>query len=159
MANYNRIKGDYTLKTLNLGSNVVLDTSNVRISGNVSATGNIVTNLSTASFFIGDGGFLSNINVSNASVVSTRIANGTSNVSIPVSSGNITFGVSGTDNVIVVSTVGANIATGTTSTSNITGALKVTGGVGVAGNVYADAVYSNNAAVLTANSVINGGTY
>lgn len=157
MANINRVKGDYTLKTLNIGGNVVLDTSNVRVGGNVSATGNITGSLITASFFVGDGQFLSNVvaNIGAASI----LQNGTSNVDIPVSGGNIFFGVNGTGNIIVVSTVGANITTGTVSTSNVTGALKVTGGVGVAGNVYADAVYANNAAVLTANSVINGGTY
>lgn len=157
MANINRVKGDYTLKTLNIGGNVVLDTSNVRVGGNVSATGNITGSLITASFFVGDGQFLSNVvaNIGAASI----LQNGTSNVDIPVSGGNITFGVNSTGNIIVVSTLGANITTGTTSTSNITGALKVTGGVGVRGNVYADAVYSNNSSVLTANSVINGGTY
>jgi hypothetical protein len=159
MATNKRLNNNYTITTLNSGGEIALATSNVTIAGNVSATGNIVTNLSTASFFIGDGGFLSNINVSNASVVSTRIANGTSNISIPVASGNITFGVTTTGNVIVVSTQGANITTGTASTSNVTGALKVTGGVGVRGNVYADALYSNNVVVLNANSAINGGTY
>lgn len=159
MANYNRIKGDYTLKTLNTGGNVTLDTSNVRVSGNISTTGNIVTNLATASFFIGDGQFLTNVNVANVAVSATRIINGFSNVDIPVSNSNITFGVNGTGNVIVVSTQGANITTGTASTSNVTGALQVTGGVGVRGNIYADAMFSNNSAVLTANSVINGGTY
>lgn len=159
MANYNRIKGDYTLKTLSAGGNVTFDTSNVRVSGNISASGNIVTNLATAAFFIGDGQFLTNVNVANASLTATRISNGTSNVSIPVASGNITFGVNGNGNVVIVSTQGANITTGTASTSNVTGALRVTGGVGVQGNVYADAMYSNNVAVLTANSVINGGTY
>jgi hypothetical protein len=159
MATYKRSNGDYNIVTLDPGSEISLTTSNVLVSGNISAVGNLTAGIITGSFFVGDGGFLSNINVSNASVVSTRISNGTSNVSIPVASSNITFGVSGTGNIIVVSTVGANITTGTASTSNITGALKVTGGVGVAGNIYADAVYSNNSAVLTANSVINGGTY
>lgn len=159
MANYNRIKGDYTLKTLSSGGNVTLDTSNVRVSGNISATGNITTNLATAAFFIGDGQFLTNVNVANVSVSATKIINGFSNVDIPVTSGNITFGVNGTGNVVVVSTQGANITTGTASTSNITGALRVSGGIGVAGNIYADAMYSNNSAVLTANSTINGGTY
>lgn len=159
MANYNRIKGDYTLKTLNTGGNVTFDTSNVRVSGNISATGNLVTNFSTASFFVGDGRFLTNVNVSNVAVFATSISNGTSNVSIPVASGNITFGVNGNGDVVIVSTQGARITTGTASTSNVTGALRITGGAGVAGNVYADAVFSNNAAVLTVNSTIDGGTY
>jgi hypothetical protein len=40
----------------------------------------------------------------------------------------------------------------TVSTSNTTGALIVSGGAGIQGNVYANAVYSNNALVLTANN-------
>lgn len=159
MANYNRIKGDYTLKTLNSGGNVTFDTSNVRVGGNISAAGNITGSLITGAFFVGDGQFLTNVNVANVSVSATNISNGTSNVSIPVASGNITIGVNGTGNVIVVSAQGANITTGTASTSNITGALRVAGGVGVTGNLYATAVFSNNSAVLTANSTIDGGTY
>jgi hypothetical protein len=157
MANYNRIKGDYTLKTLNTGGNVIFDTSNVRIAGNISASGGITAGVINGTFFVGDGTFLSNVtaNIGSASI----LQNGTSNVNIPSSGSNISFAVNSVGNVIVVSTLGANITTGTASTSNVTGALRVTGGVGVRGNVYADAVYSNNAAVLTANSVINGGTY
>jgi hypothetical protein len=159
MANYNRIKGDYTLKTLNTGSNVVFDTSNVRVNGNISASGNITASIVDAGFFVGDGRFLSNVNVANVAVFATSISNGTSNVSIPVASGNITFGVNGNGDVVIVSTQGARITTGTASTSNITGALRITGGAGVAGNIYADAMFSNSSAVLTANSTIDGGTY
>jgi hypothetical protein len=159
MATYKRINGNYNITTLNSGGAIALNTSNVLVSGNISSAGNIAAGTVTAGFFFGDGRFLSNVNVANASVTSTNIANGTSNVSIPVASGNITFGVNSTGNVIVVSTLGANITTGTASTSNITGALRVTGGVGVAGNIYADAMFSNNSVVLTANSTIDGGTY
>jgi hypothetical protein len=157
MATYKRINGDYNIQTLNTGDEIILTTSNVQIAGNLAVSGNVLADIVTASFFVGNGQFLSNVtaNVGSASI----LQNGTSNVNIPVANGNISFGVNSVGNVIVVSTVGANITTGTASTSNITGALKVTGGVGVAGNVYADAVYSNNAAVLNVNSVINGGTY
>lgn len=156
MATYNRVKGNYTIQTLN-GGNISLNTSNVLVSGNLSATANISASIVTAGFFFGDGQFLSNVvaNVGAASI----LQNGTSNVNIPVTDGNVTVGINSIANVVVISTVGANITTGTVSTSNITGALKVTGGVGVAGNVYADAVFSNNAVVLTANSTIDGGTY
>lgn len=159
MTTYKRISGDYNIQTLNSGDEITVTTSNVLIGGNVSASGNITGLNVTGGFLFGDGRFLTNVNVANVSVTSTNIANGTSNVSIPVASGNITLGVNGTGNVVVVSTVGANITTGTAATSNVTGALKVTGGVGVAGNIYADAMFSNNTAVLTANSTIDGGTY
>jgi hypothetical protein len=158
MATYNKVKGNYTIQTLN-GGNISLNTSSVLATGNVSAAGNITGVNVTGGFIFGDGRFLTNVNVANVAVTATTIANGTSNVNIPVASGNITFAVNGTGNVVVVSTVGANITTGTASTSNVTGALKVTGGAGVAGNIYADAVFSNNSAVLTANSTIDGGTY
>lgn len=157
MTTYKRISGNYNIQTLNTGGEISVTTSNVQVNGNLAVSGNLTAALVTSSYFIGDGQFLSNVtaNIGAASI----LQNGTSNVDIPISSGNITFGVNSTGNVIVVSTLGANITTGTASTSNVTGALKVTGGVGVAGNVYADAVYSNNAPVLTANSVIDGGTY
>jgi hypothetical protein len=157
MADYKRINGDYNIQTLNPSDEIRLTTSNVEINGNLVVSGNISASIVTASFFVGSGQFLTNVvaNIGAASI----LQNGFSNVNIPVPSGNITFGVNFVDNVIVVSTLGANITTGTVSTSNVTGALTVNGGVGVRGNVYADAVYSNNAAVLTANSVINGGTY
>jgi len=166
MATNKRIKGDYVITSVGVGDRVIVNTPRLTLNGDqeifgsLETTGNIVSqNFMVANFFVGDGSFLSNVNVSNVSISSTRIANGTSNVNIPVINGNVTFGVNGTGDVIVVSSTGANITTGVSSTSNVTGALIVAGGVGVAGNVFADAVYSNNEAVLTANSVINGGTY
>lgn len=166
MATNKRIKGDYVITSVGAGDDIIIYTDTLRLNGDqeifgsLETTGNIVSqDFVVADFFLGDGRFLTNVNVANVAVTATSISNGTSNVSIPVSSGNITFGVSGTGNVVVVTSQGANIATGVASTSNITGALQVTGGVGVAGNIYADAVYSNNQVVLTANSVINGGTY
>jgi hypothetical protein len=157
MADYKRINGDYTIQTLNTGDEINLNTSNVLVNGNLVVSSNVLASIVTASFFFGDGQFLSNVvaNIGSASI----LQNGTSNVNIPITNGNITFGVNSTGNVVIVSTQGVAVTTGTTSTSNVTGAIRVTGGVGVAGNVYADAVFSNNLAVLNVNSVINGGTY
>jgi hypothetical protein len=157
MANYKRINGDYTIQTLNTGDEINLNTSNVLVAGNLSVSSNVVASIVTAGFFFGDGQFLTNVtaNIGSASI----LQNGTSNVNIPITDGNITFGVNSVGNVVVVSTQGVAVTTGTTSTSNVTGAIRVTGGVGVAGNVYADAVFANNLAVLNVNSVINGGTY
>jgi hypothetical protein len=157
MADYKRINGDYTIQTLNIGDEINLNTSNVLINGNLVVSSNVLASIVTASFFFGDGRFLSNVtaNIGAASI----LQNGTSNVNIPVTDGNITFGVNFINNVAVVSTQGIAVTTGTASTSNVTGAIRVAGGVGVAGNVYADAVFSNNLAVLNVNSVINGGTY
>jgi hypothetical protein len=159
MSDYKRINGDYNIQTLNLSDKISLTTSNVEINGNLVVFGNTTANIETAAFFIGDGRFLTNVNVSNVAVSATNISNGTSNVNIPVANGNITFGVNFAGNVVIVSGQGIGVNTGTVSTSNVTGAIQVAGGVGVAGNVYADAVFSNNLAVLNVNSVINGGTY
>ena len=157
MADYKRINGDYNIQTLNAGDEIRLTTSNVEINGNLAVSGNISANIVTAAFFIGSGQFLTNVvaNIGAASI----LQNGFSNVNIPVTNGNIIFGVNSVGNVVVVSTQGIAVNTGTVSTSNVSGAIRVTGGVGVVGNVYADAVFSNNLAVLNVNSVINGGTY
>lgn len=142
MATYQNVSGDYNLST----------TGNLNVTGNVVSTGYL-----QASYYVGDGQFLTNVtaNIGAASI----LQNGTSNVDIPTSGGPIAFGVSGTSNVVVVSGSAANITLTTTSTSNSSGALQVGGGIGVRGNVYADALYANNAPVLSGNSIINGGTY
>jgi hypothetical protein len=157
MATLKRIKGNYSVQTLGVNDQISLTTSNVLINGNLSVSSNVLASIVTASFFFGDGRFLSNVvaNIGSASI----LQNGTSNVNIPITDGNITFGVNSVGNVVVVSTQGVAVTTGTASTSNVTGAIRVAGGVGVTGNVYADAVFSNNLAVLNVNSVINGGTY
>jgi hypothetical protein len=157
MADYKRINGNYTIQTLNTSGEINLNTSNVLIAGNLSVSSNVLASIVTAGFFFGDGRFLNNVvaNVGAASI----LQNGTSNVNIPITDGNITFSVNSVGDVVVVSTQGVAVTTGTASSSNVTGAITVAGGVGVAGNVYADAVFSNNLAVLNVNSVINGGTY
>jgi hypothetical protein len=54
-------------------------------------------NLATANYFSGDGGFLTNV------AASGSLANGTSNVSIPVVDGNVNISVNGNANVAVFS--------------------------------------------------------
>lgn len=93
-----------------------------------------------------------------ATVDSSTVAKGTSNVSIPVADGNVLI-VSGGNTVLTVTGLGANVTgyvdvTGninannitangtlsalgnTDSTSSITGTLTVTGGIGATGNIY-----------------------
>lgn len=65
---------------------------------NLSVGGNINANNITANYFIGDGGGLSNLNVT----AGTQIVNGDSNVDIPLADSNITMSVNGTPNVVVV---------------------------------------------------------
>jgi len=119
--------------------------------------GVVVTGNVNATRFIGDGTFLSNINYSIGTAI--KIINGNSNVTIGDPNGNVTFAVNGTDNIVIVSTLGANITRTTAAINTTTGALIVAGGVGVGGNLYAAQAYSNGSPVLTDTSVIDCGTY
>lgn len=141
MSTYANVSNDY---------NIVTD-GKLSVEGNIVATGYI-----QAAYYIGDGQFLTNVtaNIGSASI----LQNGTSNVSIPISSGNINFGVSGTQQM--TATTSSFILNYTTPSLNeTTGALTIAGGAGIAGNLYANAIYSNNAAVLNVNSVVYGGTF
>ena len=79
---------------LGANSNFVFNsaTSLLTLTGNASITGNI-----SATYFIGNGSQLTGVDlltVGNADIAN-RIANGTSNIDTPVSSGNITVGIGG----------------------------------------------------------------
>jgi len=98
----------------------VINTGSIDASGNIVA-GNIEanTNITTSGYFIGDGGFLSNVTVvSNVAV--TQIANGSSILSIAGADGNINGTVNGAGTLTITST-GANVAGYITATGNITG--------------------------------------
>lgn len=141
MSTYANVTNDY---------NIVTD-GNLNVEGNIIATGYV-----QGVYFLGDGQFLSNVTANIGSA--TILQNGTSNVSIPVSSGNINFGIGGTQQM-VASTTSLTISYGTPSISNTTGSLAVNGGLGVTGNIYAESLYANNIPVLNENSVVDGGTY
>jgi len=66
---------------------------NVLTVGQISATGNI-----TGNFYIGNGAFLTGLSAGTAD----RIANGSTNITIPVSSGNIAMSVGGASNTVVI---------------------------------------------------------
>jgi hypothetical protein len=152
MSTYKNVNGDFILSTINVEDQIIATAANIVLNGNVGINGNI-----TADYYFGDGQFLSNV-VANIGAAS-KLQNGTSNVDIPVPSGNITFGVSGVSNLIVISTQTANIAANTASVNRYTGALVVDGGVGIGGNLYGGQLYANNQQVLNVASVIDGGTY
>ena len=86
---------------------------NVFTGGQVSATGNI-----TGSYFLGNGSALTGIDA-------TSIQNGTSNVRVVSSGGNVSIGIGGTSNIAVFSTGGANI----------TGWVDTSGNLNAGGNV------------------------
>ena len=68
----------------------------------------------------------------------TTISNGTSNVDIATSNGNVTVGVAGNANILVVTGTGINVAGTINSTGNITGALGTfSNGLNVTGNITA----------------------
>lgn len=101
---------------VNVGGNVVatgdLSGANLTLTGFINATGNV-----TGSYFLGNGSQLTGIDA-------TSIQNGTSNVRVLSSGGNVSIGIGGTSNIAVFSTLGANI-TGWVgaNTLSVTGAV------------------------------------
>jgi len=152
MSTYKNVNGDFVLSTQNVNDEIVVTATQINVNGNVDINGNL-----TADFFFGDGQFLSNV-VSNIGAAS-KLQNGTSNVDIPIPNGNVTFGINGTGNVIIVSNQTATFAANTVSTNKFNGAVVVAGGVGVGGNLYGGQLYADNQQVLNVISVIDGGTY
>jgi hypothetical protein len=117
---------------------------NLLTSGIISTTGNITANL-----FFGDGGQLSNINVA-------KIANGTSQVNIPIASGNANITIGGTSNVAVFSTTGEYVTGLVSVTGNVIGGNLITGGLITAtGNVTGANI--RTAGLVTATGNITGG--
>jgi hypothetical protein len=96
-----------------------VDAGNLRTTGVVTATGNV----STAGFFVGDGGFISNI----TTAASTKIVNGTSWANIAALNGNLVMAIAG-NTIGTISAGGANITGYANVTGNVTGGnLAVTG--------------------------------
>lgn len=87
--------------------------------GNLSATGNVI-----GTYFIGDGGFLSNINAS----VGSQIVNGLSKVQIPVNSGNVAVSTGFTPNVAVFSPNGVDVTGSLNTTLDVVATGEVIGG-------------------------------
>lgn len=85
-------------------------------SGIVSGTGNV-----TASYFLGNGSQLTGVSVA-------KIANGTSEVNLPIASGNANITIGGTANVAVFSTTGEYITGLLSASGNIISAANVSGG-------------------------------
>jgi hypothetical protein len=96
---------------------------NVLTGGVVSATGNISGN-----YILGNGALLTGVITSVA-----NINNGTSNVTVVSSGGNVTVGVSGTGNVAVFSTGGLDVTGRVSASGNITGTNILGNGAGLTG--------------------------
>jgi hypothetical protein len=105
--------------------------------GLISTTGNI-----TSSYFLGNGRFLTGL------PISTLISNGTSQVNIPVASGNANITIGATSNVAVFATTGEYVTGVISATGNITGNYFLGNGSQLTGlNAYGN-VYANGTAVL-----------
>ena len=91
----------------------VITANTISVNGALSAAGNI----STGNYFIGNGSLLTGI----ASGSSTSISNGTSNVAVASSGGNIRVNVGGTSNVVVWATTGEYVTGVISASGNVTG--------------------------------------
>lgn len=140
---------------------------NVRTAGIVSATGNIIA----SGVFVGNGAGLTDVvgNIGSAS----QLTSGTTQINIPVASGNIVANVAGSTNLFEFSTVGfsalGNITGGNlvtaglaTLTGNVTaGNLRTGGVVSATGNVTGNYILGNGSqlsGIITSVANINSGT-
>ena len=137
----------------NISANSIALTGLITINGNLTANSNVsftganvslgsnanlkITGGSASQYLQTDGtGNLSWQTVSAGAA--TTIANGTSNVNIPVINGNVNISSAGNANIVVVTGTGANVAGTLTATGNVTG-----GNVLTAGSVTASTLVSN----------------
>ena len=156
----------------------VVATGNLVTSAQVVATGNLSAlnitatgsaNITAGGFFVGDGGFLSNVTAA-SNVAVTQIANGTSVVGISSSGGNVeltsggtlSFQTNGTNlDILIPTTSAANV----TTTANVSGGNLLTGGRVVAtgnivssGNVSGTYILGNGSLLsgIATTSISNG---
>ena len=147
--------GTSNVRVVSSGGNVAIGvggTSNVAVyattgeyvTGLISATGNI-----TGNYILGNGSQLTGIDA-------TSIQNGTSNVRVVSSGGNVSIGVGGTSNIAVYATTGEYVTGLISATGNITGGNLATGGTAsVTGNVTGGNVLTGG--LISATGNITGG--
>jgi len=140
------------------GGNIITG-GGVTATGAITASGNIVAG--SGRFFLGDGGLLSNVS---AAISVTRIENGTSNVAVGTSGGNVTIGVAGTANVVVISTTGVT-TNGLTVPSITKSGSNAVGNIGSSSNYFnqvfataTTALYADVAERFAADEVLVPGT-
>ena len=140
------------------GGNIITG-GGVTATGTITASGNIVAG--SGRFFLGDGGLLSNVS---AAISVTRIENGTSNVAVGSSGGNVTVGVAGTANVVVISTTGVT-TNGLTVPSITKSGSNAVGNIGSSSNYFnqvfataTTALYADVAERFAADEVLVPGT-
>ena len=111
---------------------------------NFGPNGNIIITGGTNGQFLQTNG---SGNLSWTTIVTSGVSNGTSNIDIPVASGNVNTSVGGVANVLVVTSTGANVAgtlnaTGNANVGNIGAAAAVFTGNASAGNISTTGVLS-----------------
>ena len=134
---------DTTISTTTTNSNIYLTpngTGKLHVTTSLTASGNITAN--SGAFFIGDGGYLANLNTSG-------VSNGNSNVSIPVANGNVNLTATGNTTLVVTGT-GANVFGYLTVTGNLTA-------TNITSNVSSDTLSANSVNANSAN--ISGNLY
>lgn len=103
----------------------VLNANTVEVTGNISAENADLGNAATANFFVGDGSLLTGL------PGTSIIANGTSNISIPVANGAIGMNVGNTANAMTVEETGVVITGDLTYTGTIlANTIRIGGGAG-----------------------------
>ena len=134
---------------------VVVSTAGISVAGTVQASGNI-----SASYFIGNGYTLTSINGANVTGLNTAaISNGTSNVTISTSGGNITASVGGTPNVVVTATTGISVAGTVQASGNITGGnISIGSGTSTAGSYSASGNVTGGNVIYGTGAVSGTGT-
>jgi hypothetical protein len=140
------------------GGNIITG-GGVTATGTITSSGNVVAG--SGRFFLGDGGLLSNVS---AAISVSRIESGTSNVAISGSGGNVTVGVAGTANVVVVSTTGI-VTNGLTVPSITKSGSNAVGNIGSSSNYFnqvfataTTALYADVAERFAADEVLAPGT-
>jgi len=148
----------FTLSTSGLGISGIVSASgnitggNIQTGGIVSATGNIIGN-----YILGNGASLTGVITSVA-----NINNGTSNVTVVSSGGNIAVGVSGNANVTVFSSTGQFVQGTISASGNIQGDTFLTGGVvSATGNITGGNLVTggqvNATGNITSGNILTGG--
>ena len=152
--------GEYITGLLSASGNVT--GANLRTGGLVSATGNVTggnvltgglisaTGNVTGNYILGNGALLTGVITS-----VTNISNGTSNVSVVSSGGNITVGVGGTGNVAVFDTTGEYVTGVVSASGNIISAGNVTGGNVLTGGLVSATANITGGNILTAGQIIS----
>jgi hypothetical protein len=114
--------------------------SSLNVTGNLSAGNANLGNLARANFLQGDGYLISNISVA----AGTYISNGTSNVSVTSSGGNVAITIGATTNLALFTSTGVNVS----------GTLNVTGNAN-AGNIGATRFVGDLEGVVLTNAQTN----